>query len=214
MAMVMPIMPRKPVFSDKLLELKQLAQALAGHVSGGLQSQIHDLMNNPQKISALIEEKSPRLSRELLSVASNITDPFVVGMGLQISKLEEDLVEVTLPQRWKNLSESGDFHTGALCTLAEFTSKVYWDRHLSSQAAWRRVKRLDAQILQSPRGNLISRYSLSSAEREAFLFKLRTEQEPVIDALVKIYDSQEKLIAEVMIDWQFSAQLALGSSSQ
>ena len=212
MAMVMPIMPRKPVFSDKLQELKQLAQALAKNVTGGLQSQLQDLINNPQKVAALIEEKSPRLSRELLSVASNMTDPFVVGMGLQISKLEEDLVEVTLPQRWKNLTDSGDFHTGALCTLAEFTSKIYWDRHLSSSAARRRVRKLDAQILQTPRGNLVARYSLSSSEREAFMFKLRTEQEPMIDALVKIYDSQDKLIAEVTIDWQFAAQLALGSS--
>ncbi len=208
MAMVMPIMPRKPVFSDKLQELKQLAQALGA----GLQTQMQDLISNPQKVAALIEEKSPRLSRELLSVASNITDPFVVGMGLQISKLEEDLVEVTLPQRWKNLTDSGDFHTGALCTLAEFTSKVYWDRHLSALATRRRVRRLEAQILQSPRGSLVARYSLSSSEREAFLFKLRTEQEPMIDALVKIYDSHDKLIAEVSIDWQFAAQLALGSS--
>ena len=210
MAMVMPIMPRKPGFSDKLHELKQLAQTLGS----SLQTQLQDIIDNPQKLGAMIEEKSPRLSRELLSVASNITDPFVIGMGLHISKLEEDLVEVTLPQRWKNLAEGGEFHTGALCTLAEFTSKVYWDRHLSAMAARRRVRRIEAQILQVARGNLIARYSLSSAEREAFLFKLRTEQEPILDALVKVYDSQEKLIAEVTIDWQFAAQLALGSSSK
>lgn len=203
MAMVMPIMPRTPLFSDKLLELKELAQSL----SAGLQTQVQDLLNNPRKVTALLEEKSPRLSRELLSVASNITDPFVVGMGLQITKLQDDLVEVSLPQRWKNLAEGGEFHTGALCTLAEFTSKVYWSRHAAS--SHKRVQKIEAQILQPARGNLIARYSLSSSEREGFLFKLRTERAPIIDSLIKIYDSQEKLIAEVTIDWQFASQLAL-----
>lgn len=204
----MPIMPRTPLFSDKLQELKSLAQALGA----SLQTQFQDLINNPQKVAALLEEKSPRLSRELLSVASNITDPFLAGMGLQISKLEEDLVEVTMPQRWKNQADGGEFHTGALCTLAEFTSKVYWDRHSSALGARRKIRRLECQILNPSRGALSARYSLSSAEREAFLFKLRTEKEPTIDSLVKIYDSQEKLVAEVSIDWQFAAQLALGSS--
>lgn len=210
MAMVMPIMPRTPLFSDKLLQLKELAQTLGS----GLQSQVQEWINNPQKVAALIEEKSPRLSRELLSVASNITDPFVVGMGLQISKLEEDLVEVVLPQRWKNLADGGEYHKGALCTLAEFTSKLYWNRHLNALAARGKVRRLEANFLQQGKGNLVAKYSLSSAEREAFLFRLRTEQEPVIDALVKIYDSQEKLVAEVAIDWQFAAQLALGSGGK
>lgn len=210
MAMVMPTMPRTPsFFADKLLELKELAQTLGT----GVQNQLQDWINNPQKVAALIEEKSPTLSRGLLSVASNVTDPFTVGMGLQITKLEEDLVEVTLPQRWKNLADGGEFHKGALCTLAEFTSKTYWNRHLSALAAQGKVRKLEANFLQTPRGNLVAKYSLSSAEREAFLFRLRTEKEPVIDSLVKIFDSQEKLVAEVTIDWQFAAQLALGSSS-
>jgi acyl-coenzyme A thioesterase PaaI-like protein len=193
-----------------------LFQKMANKVEE-LKAITQQILQNPRRLSTLLEEKSPWLGeqvrKELLSAASNFSDPFLVGMGLQIEKMNEDGLEVRLPQRWKNSAGGGFVHIGALCAAAEFTSRVYWERHLNPAGCESRVVNLQCHFLRAAQNSIKIIYHIGDAEREALLFRVRNEESVSFESLVVIYDDEEQLICEATIDWNFRRKNILGSGS-
>src|SRR4051812_18239286 len=95
--------------------------------------ELKSYVENPKRLGAWLEEHNPWLSRQLLGAVSNISDPYLAGMGLTIQQLSETRTEVLLPDRWKNRAEGGVVHVGALTTAAEYASRIYWERVLNLQ---------------------------------------------------------------------------------
>jgi acyl-coenzyme A thioesterase PaaI-like protein len=166
-------------------------------------------VENPRLVSGWLEQHSPRLSRALLSAASNFSDPHLVGMGLQVRKLTDETVEVSLPRRWKNQAGAGKVHIGALATLAEMASRVFWERHLDPLLNNLRVSEINARFLRETERDTRAVLRLSEAERETILFRLRSENDISIENEISIYDEREQLIAEVVVHWQFTRAAAL-----
>jgi acyl-coenzyme A thioesterase PaaI-like protein len=193
-----------------------LFQRMANKVDE-LKAMTQQILQNPRRLSTLLEQKSPWLGeqvrKELLSAASNFSDPFLVGMGLQISKMTEDDLEIQLPQRWKNSAGGGAIHVGALCTAAEFASRVYWERHLSPSWCESRVVNLQCLFLRAAQRDTKIVYHVGDAEREALLFRIRSEDSVNFESLVAIYDDEEQLICEATIEWNFRRKNTLGSGS-
>ena len=211
----MPRLPRKSFrLGNRLDELKNMADLLRAE----LQTQFKDVIQNPRRLSTLLEEKSPWLGeqvrKEILTAASNLSDPFLVGMGLKVLKMSEDSIEVGLPQRWKNSEGSGAIHVGALCTAAEFTSRVYWERHLSPTWCESRVVNIQANFLRPALRDTKAVYHVGDTEREALLFQVRSEKSINFESLVAVYDSEKQLISEVTIEWNFRRKQTIGVSKQ
>lgn len=195
-------MANKPPFSN----FKELAEAF-----GNMLPDLRASLKNPRRVGSLLEEYNPWLSRRLLSAASNLADPYVAGMGLTIERLDENGVSVTMPHRWRNRGEGGAVHVGALTTLAEFTSRVYWERNLNLSRHEMRVVQLAAKFLGVTEHDTRATMNFSESEREAALFRFRADGEAIVPCLVQVFESAGRLIAEVTIEWRLNRLLAIGA---
>jgi hypothetical protein len=156
-----------------------------------------------------IEERSPWLSRSLLGVASNMTEPFLLAMGLSVERVEEDLVEVWLPDWWRNRGEEGVVHNGAIASLGEFAVRKYWDHHLTSFHSRAEAVNLQFRRLGVVKGALRGTFYLATSERESFFQKLRANQSATINCETNIYDKDGRLVAQVEMQWQMDIILEL-----
>lgn len=170
-------------------------------------------VENPRRLGTWLEEHQPWLSRQLLSAASNLSDPYLAGMGLHVAELNETRAEVTLPFRWKNQGESGSVHVGAMTTAAEFVSRLYWERLLNLQRHQLHAVQINARFLAEANTDCKAVFTVTENEREAILFKLRSEGTATAPCPVNVFDQAGKLVAEVHVEWKFSQPKALGSGS-
>lgn len=177
----------------------------------GLADQLRSFAKNPRALGAKIESHSPWLSRRFLGAASNFVEPFLVGMGLSVETLGEEIAEVKLPGHWRNQGEGGVVHNGALSALGEFTSRLYWEHHLDLRGPELYAKHVELRSLARARGDLRGVFRWSVASREEIQHRLRSTGEADAHATVSVYDDAGKLVAEIEIDWSITRQLSLGS---
>ena len=175
--------------------------------------ELKNLVRHPRSLGNWIEEKSPWLNRRFLGVASNILEPFLVGMGLKVERLGEEVSEVSMPGSWRNQGGGGINHTAALVALGEFTVRLFWEYHLDVRHNEIETSRVEMRTLVKPVGDMKAVFRLPVAEREAILHHIRSEGVSTVETQTLIYDTQGRLIAEVEIEWALRKQLALGNSS-
>ncbi len=189
-----------------------------GRVREKLPAGLKALIQNPRLLGGWVEESSPWLNRQMLGAASNITEPFLAAMGLGVVDLGEESITVSMPGWWRNQGELGAVHVGALCTLGEFTSRLYWEHHLDLRRA--EMSLLGMQVrpvggtseigLNHLKGSLRARYHISTAERESVLHRLRATGATELESEIAVYDKSQKLVAEVALEWRFRRQLSIG----
>ncbi len=177
----------------------------------GFAEQLRSIARNPRSIGAKLESRSPWLSRQFLGAASNFVEPFLVGMGLAVESLGEEVAEVSLPGHWRNQGEGGVIHNGALSALGEFASRLYWEHHLDLRGPELYAKHVELRSLTRARGDLRGIFRWSVAGREEIQHRLRTTGEADAHVTVSVYDTSGKLVAEVDVDWQITRQLSLGT---
>ncbi len=194
-----------------LNELKGVAERVRRHAPG-LAEDLRFLLRHPRVLVSWIEERSPWLSRRLMGAASNLAEPFTIGMGLRVEKLGEDSIEVVMPGHWRNQGEGGQIHTAALAAVGESAARVYWEYHLDLRDAQVETKRAEVRILARPEGEVRAVFRLPEADREAILHQLRSKERVSVESQTLIYEKNGRLIAEVDIEWELRRQLALGSS--
>jgi len=180
--------------------------------SPGIMRELKTLARHPRSFSTWIETQSPWLSRQFLSAASNWAEPFTLGMGLSILRLQEENIEVSMHKGWRNQGDGGLVHSGALATLGEFTGRLFWEHHLDLQSSCIESRRVQVRILAKPFGAMKAVFRLPVADREVILLRLRAESSTVVDTQTRIYDVDGRLVAEVDVDWLLLRQLALGTS--
>lgn len=205
-------MLRRSKLEAELEQLKNMAKEIR-RLSPSLIGELKDIVRNPRALGAMIEERSPWLSRRFLGAASNIAEPFLAGMGLRVERLTEESIEVSMPDSWRNQGEGGLLHTGALSTLGEFASRLYWEHHLDLKRSEMNPVRVHLRVLGRPKGDVRAAYRISVGEREKILHALRASGQTGVECEVSIHDAQEKLLAQVEVEWQFARPLALGAGS-
>lgn len=169
-------------------------------------------VKQPRSLAGLIETQSPWLGRQFLGVASNIVEPFLVGTGVSVTAIGEDVAEVELPNTWRNQTENGVIHTAAISAVSELACRLYWERHLDLRHSELHAMNVSTRLLTRPRESLKAVFRSSVGEREEILHKLRADGEAQASGSVSVYDPSGKLVAEVDIDWTITKQLALPGS--
>ena len=196
---------------------EKLPLGLKTILQDALQETLQDFRQNPRLIGGLVEETSPWLSRQVLGAASNFAEPFLAAMGLSIVELGEESITVSMPGWLRNQGELGTVHFGALCTLAEFSSRIYWEHHLDlrrsemilSGMQVRPVGGTNQLGLNHLKGTLKARYHIAIAERENVLHHLRASGVTELESNIAVYDEGQKLVCEVQLEWRFKRQLSL-----
>lgn len=191
---------------SELMTFKERIEAQAPE----LIDEVRLLTRHPRVLAGWLEERSPWLSRRLMGAASNLAEPFMIGMGLRVEKCGEDIVEVVMPGGWRNQGEGGIVHSAALSALGESAARMYWEHHLDLRSAEVESKRVQVRILVRPEGEMRGVFRLPEADREAILHQLRAKDTVGIETQTLIYDRDGRLIAEVDVEWQLRRQLMLG----
>ncbi|MES2855026.1 MAG: DUF4442 domain-containing protein [Bdellovibrionota bacterium] len=169
------------------------------------------LVRQPRSLATLIESQSPWLGRQFLGVASNIVEPFLVGTGVSVSAIGEEIAEVELPDTWRNQSQKGVIHTAAIAAIGELACRLFWERHLDLRNSELQATFVSTRLLGVPRTSLKAVFRSTIGEREEILHKLRTEGEAQASTTVSVYDTSGKLVSEVEVEWTFTKQLSLSS---
>ena len=150
-----------------------------------------------------------------MSAASNLAEPFTLGMGFSVQRFSEEAIEVAMPGGWRNRGDGGLIHSGALTALGETTVRMYWDYHLDFRHSRIEATRVQVRIIAPPDADSDQSFRgvfrLPESDREAILHRLRVEQSLSLETQTSIYDRNGRLIAEVEIDWRLSRRLMLSA---
>ena len=197
-------------FFDVADRVRQLTQEISPIVI----EEVRQFAKHPRSIGNLLEAKSPWLNRQFLGVASNLIEPFLVGMGLKVERLGEEVVEVKMPGMWRNQGDGGDIHNGALLSLGEFAVRLFWEYHLDVRRNEIQTKRVQLRTLVRATGDMKAVFRLPVSEREAILHRIRADGFASIETQTFIYDPNGRLVAEVEVDWELRRQLSLGAPQE
>ena len=167
---------------------------------------------NPRALSPYIDKLPTPLKNRFLDLASLVNDPFVATMGLKVLSWEDLKVEIYLPDSFQNRDASKKLHIGAISTLAELTSRLFWERHLDPKLSNMQVTSVHVDILNKDFSALRSLFAVNLAEIEALLFELRSKGELSTESEVQIFDDQ-KLIAKATLGWLFKQKIAISQKS-
>jgi hypothetical protein len=200
----------KLVFSEILAQVIKLSPELPGLVES-FREDLKMFARHPRSVGTLIESRSLWLNRKFLGAASNLVEPFIVGMGFSVASLSEDSVEVTMPGFLRNQGEMGVIHNSALSALGEFSARLFWEHHLDLRRQELRARSVSLRLIARAMGPMRAVFRFSVSEREAVLHHLRAETSADAESTVSVYDSDGRLVAEVEIGWEFSRQLTLMS---
>ncbi len=168
---------------------------------------------NPRALSPYIDHLPASLKNRFLDLASLINDPFVATMGLKVLSWEDLKVEIRLPDSFQNLDSAKRLHIGAISTLAELTSRLFWERHLDPKLANMQAVSVHVEILNKDFNSLRSLFTCSLVQIEEMLFELRSKGELSTESEVQIFD-QEKLIAKARIGWLLQQKIAISQNSK
>jgi hypothetical protein len=195
------------VFASRgLREVKTGLSQVAYH----LLEEVQEIARHPRALGLHIDEKSPWLSRRFLGAASNLLEPFLLGMGLRVERLEDEMSEVSMPGYLRNQGDGGGIHPAALCALGEFTTRLFWEHHLDLRHSEMVLEQIDSRMLAQARGDMRALFRTTTASREEVLHRLRLNSAVQVQSLATIYDVNGRLVSEIEVSWKISRHLALG----
>ncbi len=162
-----------------------------------------------------LTESQSEIQKKVINYANDFLGGQWMGMGMEIEKLDDEEVGLRLPYRLRNKDIQGGVHTAALYTLAEYTNRLYWHRHIDSKNTKFRVKQVEAEFFERAFSEVYSRLRLDASEREARLFRLRKEKKIDTEIYIDLYDSYQKRVAQFEFEIEFihASQEALPESN-
>lgn len=152
---------------------------------------------NPKELAMAISELSPKGSRAALNLVIDWLQPFNIGLGLRVSHLTDEKIEVVLPYRLKTQNINKHLHEGAVITAAIEAATTLWQRHSLGGEFKINIREAKLSVLQTLNSEVRARAELSALEREDTLNHLRVQAVAKAPLQVRFYDENEQLKAEV-----------------
>lgn len=141
--------------------------------------------------AALIEEVSPKASHAALSYALDLMRSFSSGMGLRVARLSDVQIELVIPARSRNLSESKTMHEGAITTAAIESAKILWMRHAPLGNFEIAVKQIEVELFKNTSTDCRLRTELSESLREVTLAEIRERRESTSELEIGVFDAKD-----------------------
>lgn len=200
------------ILMSKGIELEQNLRSQLQAAKEGLKTQLEDrgIRLSAADLAAVLEEVSPKASHAALSYALDIVRPFSAGMGMRISRLSDTHVEMVVPARTRNMTETNFLHEGALTTAAVEAAKLLWMRHAPMGNFEIHVTRMECDFLKPQNGECRVRMELPETVRELVLAQLREQREGKSEAELKFFDENEQTVADIRLSLNFKHTPALG----
>ncbi len=168
---------------------------------------------HPYEVAHLIDEVSPWLSKKWISISGDFLAPHRLGMGLKVRQRSHTQIELVLPARWKNRSQSGRVHPGAMVTLAQECLEIFWSGHVNPINTQMEIGEFNGRFFQPVFGEVRARFHIKESELEENLFELKKNRFVQLLNEVEIFSSQDQLLALVSCKILLQKQGALPPSS-
>lgn len=136
-----------------------------GHVAKGFAT-------DPKQLVHLLEEQSPWLAKKLLSLASGVVEPHLLGRGLKIEEWTGERVGLKLPHRPLRKMTSAELSVTSLVGMGEFAMRLYWDRYIDLVHCQLEIKKTELELTHPVRRGVCARLELTHSVREQLLFEM------------------------------------------
>lgn len=172
------------------------------------------LKRAPQDLVSLVEEISPELGQKLLAGVLRWGRPFLRNLGLRVSQLTDDHIEIVIPVTEANVEEDETIHTAVVCAAVIEAAKILWERHSPLEGFKLKVSSMELKNFMRTCGELRVRYQILESERELVMTQLRTQGASGIHCVLSVYNDREQRCFEVHLnlDFEHTAQLSTPST--
>ncbi len=173
-----------------------------------------NLGRNLKKMAEIFGEVSESIhnhrARELLNSALEFLKPHHLALGLRISRLSTTRVEVVVPTRWKNQTDSGEIDPGILTTAAMMGSQLLLRRMDQPDLGPLALEEIHFVRLSRLTGELRGRLELSKLAQESFRAELKKKGFAKLELMMIFYDAFEKRLADCQMMFHCKAVNSIG----
>ncbi len=200
------------ILMSKGIEIEQNLREQVGNLKDQFKSQLEErgIRLSAADFAAMLEEISPKASHAALGYALDMTRPFTSGMGLRISQLSDEHIEMILPARTRNLNDEKEMHEGAILAASVEAVKILWMRHAPVGDFKIKIQKMSFESVKHVNQDSRIRVELSESVRENSLAALRVHRQTQLSMNVQIQDEQEQTIASVQIEVDLQHTPSLG----
>lgn len=167
-----------------------------------------------KQVIDFVEEYSKPGFNAMWSFVINVVRPFSAGMGLRISQLGPQNVEVVIPY-WLRNQDEGPLHEATYLTAVKEGQRLWLHRLLGAGVNFE-VMSYQIRILQPIVGEARAQFSFESHEVEIFLREIRQKQTLEPTFFWQIQDASEKKCVEIEMQLKLTVpqQIPQKSSSR
>jgi len=165
-----------------------------------------------KQVIDFVEDYSKPGFNAMWSFVINALRPFSAGMGLRVSHLSPQQVEIVIPH-WLRNQDEGPLHEATFLTAVKEGQRLWLQRLLGSKVSYQ-VQSYSFKIHHPIFSSARASFSFESKDIEIFLRE--TQQKQVINStfIWQIKDESEKIGAEIEIQVQISVPHQIESSGQ
>lgn len=166
----------------------------------GTAGSVTNFSRNLKKVAEIFGEVSESIqnqrARHLLTSALEFVKPHHLALGLRVSRLSTTRIEVVVPHRWKNQTDSGEIDPGILTTAATMGAQLLLRRMDQPDLGPLSLEEIHFHRLTRLNGELRGRLELSKISQEAFRAELKKKATAKLELTMIFYDAFEKRLAD------------------
>lgn len=163
--------------------------------------------NVRQQVQHLVNETGPQLAEKARRYAAEISRPFCLGMGIEVTAFDDLCIEATLPHRWRNRDTDGSMHVSSLATVAEEISKHFWGKVAKKLGGQLKIKEIQGRFFTEAYHDVRALMSVDEKLKDAIVQSIKENGQGVVSEKVEILGKRDKKIAEVTVSWQIETPI-------
>lgn len=164
-----------------------------------------------QEILDWLEHYSPQSSAGALGIFLNFFRPFTQGLGLRVSRLGDEDVEIVIPSKARNLNSKNLVHESLFAAASIEGAQLILQRHLGGEIECQ-LKQLKIEIRSGSPGDLRLALHWEAVARELFLRDFRQGNSPLLELKFKVLTAEGLWLGDVDLQMDVEAQLQIGGA--
>ncbi len=174
----------------------------------------HHFQDSLEHITAQLEPGGPKKVINLaLDVMRPYFKPYLQSLGLRISRLTYQNIEVILPAKFLLEDSQENVDEGAAVTAALFAFRTLWKKNSPRRIFQVEILNFEFEHLRPLQAPLFLRFNLTSSQRESIYVELSDQSRSIHESTVQIYDQEDQAVAKVLIKAELKMEKVLPGAS-
>lgn len=165
-----------------------------------------------KQVIDFVEDYSKPSFNAMWSFVVNVLRPFSAGMGLRVSHLSPQLVEVVVPN-WLRNQDQNELHEATFLTAAKEGQRLWLQRLLGSHVEFE-ITQYTIQIFQKSMSTTRVRMAMQTEEIEIFLREVRLQTVMQSQFQWQVVDDAEKVAAQIEMKVNVKVPPQIGNQSE